>query len=78
MTKSIVVFKPCSNAPLERTCDINICDNKAIVDAKIIGESFWGYLCKDHFVVFGSKEPGLVNNLTANDITYTADDMKVS
>lgn len=73
--KNIVVYAPCKNAPLDRTCDIPDCNSKAVVDAKISGGSSWGYFCYDDFIAYANKSPELVNNITDKDIIYSVDDM---
>lgn len=73
--KTLIEYKPCANAPLKRTCDMPDCSNPAIVDAKMEGGSSWGYFCNDDFVMYASKNPELVNNITDKPIFYSRDDM---
>jgi len=69
--QTFVTFKPCSNAPLDKKCDLPKCENKAVVDCQIAFINTWGYLCYQHFIEFGSKNPSLVNNITDKTILLT-------
>jgi len=63
-----MIYHPCKNAPIERTCDLAMCDDKAVVDCKLDRASSWAYLCLYHFIVYGDKNKTLVNNITTSDI----------